>query len=166
MQEIRLTDPRAIKTIEAFAAREGIFDRGQAAAVFINLAHRMAHSLASEAKPLRISGDPSDVTRPAPIEADTLASWLRMARLRCGWEQTLLAERSGVSRELINRIECGRITAIGPLTMQRIVMALGHVPPRNVLATAISEGCRESAIETDWHAVLTEIFKVHGRKSA
>lgn len=53
----------------------------------------------------------------------TLGQRIREARDACGWSQSELAERSGVSRPTIARIEAGQHVRMG--TLEKVARVLG-----------------------------------------
>ncbi|MCC6907068.1 MAG: helix-turn-helix transcriptional regulator [Phycisphaerales bacterium] len=90
---------------------------------------------------------------------DDFAAWVRQTRLARGLSQGDLAEESGLSRELINRLERQRVEYVSELTIIRLVRALGRKPPASVLAglpVAAAERDIPSGASIDWDQVLED----------
>ncbi len=96
MQEIRLTDPRAIKAVEAFAAKFGISDPASATAILIMLANGPAADF-NESWTNRLT------------ERLDFPTALREARSLCGLSQRALAMKVGISNTTVFDLEKGTL---------------------------------------------------------
>lgn len=133
MQEIRLTDPRAIKTIDAFAQRHGVINRDHAAALFINLVADLAGTIGPAAP------------RPLP-ERVPFGVALRIARKDCGLSQSELARKAGVSGDAVYRAEANRgRPRIHPSTARALAQAL---PPYTDQLLHLASGNNNASIKS------------------
>lgn len=65
------------------------------------------------------------MTKPRPSGEPRLGDSVRQARERRGWTQTQLAERAGVSRPTVARIEAGQDVSMATLT--QVARSLGLI---------------------------------------
>lgn len=76
---------------------------------------------------------------------DSLQGWVERSRIKRGLTQDQLAEKAGLSRAMVNRIETGRVTQVTSLTLARLVAALRLQPPKHVVEDAVADRRRRRA---------------------
>ncbi|GEM_PF-3039545 len=72
-----------------------------------------------------------------------LQDWVERSRIKRGLTQDQLAEKAGLSRAMINRIETGRVVKVSPLTLTRLVSALKLQPPKELVDEAVADRRRK-----------------------
>lgn len=73
-----------------------------------------------------------------------IGTWMRAARQRAGWTQTMLASRAGVPVSTLSRLEC---KGAGSITLlSKLLFSLGEIDSLNAI---IQERLRVTLLPTD-----------------
>jgi len=114
----------------------------------------------------------------AAMEDVRVGSAFRAVRIRRGWSQESVAQRAGVSRSTVSRLECGHVASLPVATLRRVAGVLGmglDLTPRwrgadmermlHAAHNALHETmARQFQALTEWVAVPEASFSIYGER--